>query len=328
MKYLIIVFIFIGCISNEGDITINHSGRNTNNELDDSEITNPEETEEDQGTGSEGGLGSGLTTSDCPPNFIPVPGSNTLGTLDFCVMKYEARNDGSGNAVIDDTIVTSAPYGNVTGNNAFSKCEAYIENGFDGKFTLISNPEWMTIARDIEQVDSNWSSGTVGQGKLFVGHTDNNPSGAMASSTDDTQTYHLTNNTNLNALGSGLEQRRTMELSNGQIIWDFAGNLAEWVDWDSSNNVYDIGPNDTGNAFRDITVLSGSITANDLQSALGYGQNEYAGSWYGASSSQGSVYRGGFYFGSAVNSGIFTLSQNLNADDTRAHMGFRCVYRP
>lgn len=36
---------------------------------------------------------------DCPDGYIFVYGNTTLGTNDFCVMKYEAKNDGSGNAV-------------------------------------------------------------------------------------------------------------------------------------------------------------------------------------------------------------------------------------
>lgn len=31
----------------------------------------------------------------CATNFIPVPGNSSLGTSDFCVMKYEAKFDGS-----------------------------------------------------------------------------------------------------------------------------------------------------------------------------------------------------------------------------------------
>src|SRR5680860_1634600 len=34
------------------------------------------------------------TGSACPTGFIPVPGSGTYGTNDFCVMKYEAKNVG------------------------------------------------------------------------------------------------------------------------------------------------------------------------------------------------------------------------------------------
>lgn len=330
MKYLILLFILIGCINNEGDITINQGGgRSSSNEDSNQDSPSPGDSAQETTEGSnDSGANSSLTSSDCPPNFLPVPGSTDLGTLDFCVMKYEARNDGSGNAILQDSNIASAPYGNLPGTSAFTKCEAYIENGFTGKFTLISNAEWMTIARNIEQIDSNWSSGTAGQGKLYVGHTDNNPAYAIASSLDDNQGYYLTGNSNLDAVGSGFEQKRTLELSNGAIIWDFAGNLAEWVDWDATNSQYDIGPNNTGNTFRDITVLAGSLTANDLQSAFGYGQGQYAGAWYGASSSQGSTYRGSSYNEGPANSGIFTLTSNLSANDYRSHMGFRCVYRP
>jgi type II secretory pathway pseudopilin PulG len=34
--------------------------------------------------------------SSCPSGFIVVPGNSTFGTKTFCVMKYDAKNDGSG----------------------------------------------------------------------------------------------------------------------------------------------------------------------------------------------------------------------------------------
>lgn len=329
MKRLLILLILSSCINNEGDISIGNVNTPNDPKNDGEESTTITDPDTTTSTPTEEvSTSSGLTPSDCPSLFIPVPGNSDLSVNDFCVMKYEARNDGSGNAILDGPTITNTPYGNLNGISAFSKCTNYSQNGFDGTFALISNAEWMTIARNIELVDSNWSSGTRGTGKLYVGHSDSSPGSALSASNDDSLGYHLTNNSAAQSLGGGFEQKRTLTLSNSQIIWDFSGNLAEWVDWDASNTQYDIGPNDTGNAFRDVTVLSGSMTANDLQSAFGYGQSEYAGQWYGASSTQGSVYRGGYHSGSATRSGIFTLSANLSANDYRSHMGFRCVYRP
>jgi hypothetical protein len=348
MKFmLILILLNYGCLKNEGSITVNNyhtsgtedsnnSSGNINDPDDISNSSDSTQTDTSQNDSTQNDptdestsepVNSGLTASDCPPLFVPVPGNAGLGVSDFCVMKYEARDDGSSNAILDQSSLSSQPWGNITGNQAFAKCAAFSANGFAGEFALISNPEWMTIARNLELKDDNWSSGTAGTGKLYKGHTDSSPNSSIAASADDTQGYHLTGNSSSQALGSGLEQKRTMVLSNDYIIWDFAGNLAEWVDWDASNSSYDIGPNDTGNAFREINVLTGSMTADDVQSSFGYDSSQNAGKWYGATSSQGSTYRGGFYF-SLQSAGIFSLSSNLSANDTRAQNGFRCVYRP
>lgn len=47
-----------------------------------------------------GDTGTAPTTLDdgssCPSGLIVVPGNSTFGTKAFCVMKYDAKNDGSG----------------------------------------------------------------------------------------------------------------------------------------------------------------------------------------------------------------------------------------
>jgi hypothetical protein len=81
----------------------------------------------------------------------------------------------------------------------------------------------MTLAANIISVPSNWVSGTVGSGSLYTGHSDNSPTNALEASTDDASGYHLTGNT------AGSTQRRTFTLTNGQVIWDLAGNIGEYT---------------------------------------------------------------------------------------------------
>lgn len=153
---------------------------------------------------------------NCPTNFIIVPGNSTFGTSDFCVMKYEARNAGSNVPV---SIPTGTPWVNISQVNAIS----YSSNvaGCSGCH-LMTEPEWMTIAANVTSVASNWTSGTVGSGSIYTGHNDANPNRSIAASSDDTDGYIGTGNT------SG-GQRRTLTLTNGEVIWDFSGNLWEWT---------------------------------------------------------------------------------------------------
>ncbi len=107
-------------------------------------------------------------------------------------------------------------------------------------YHLITNNEWMTIARSAESVGSNWSSGIVGSGYIYSGHNDESPYGTLVASVDDTQGYINTGDKASTSDGSygnyssDIEQaykgqRRTLTLSNGQIIWDLAGDVWEHV---------------------------------------------------------------------------------------------------
>lgn len=49
--------------------------------------------------------------------------------------------------------------------------------------------------------------------------------------------YSGTGNNSGQAVGSGKEQKRTFTLSNGEVIWDFSGNVFEWTDWTLGGNL-------------------------------------------------------------------------------------------
>lgn len=176
----------------------------------------------------------GLPDYDCPTGFIDVPGSARYATAGFCVMKYEAKSN------IAETVIESKPdglpYNNITQNKAIIKSKLACTG-----CRLISELEWLTIADNVFYTASNWSSGTVGSGYIFSGHNDGNPIGPLEASTDDNG-YYGTNNysgdTTLaeNYLTVGNSQRRTLELSNGEIIWDFAGNVQEFTSGTISNH--------------------------------------------------------------------------------------------
>lgn len=157
-------------------------------------------------------------TLTCPTGYIKVPGNSLYGTKDFCVMKYEAK-DVSGVATSQ---INMTPWVNISQTDAISACN---NAGAD----LISNNEWMTIARNIEAQPSNWVnesetafSGGVGDGMLWRGHSDNDPVNALAASTDN-DPYNGTENSGFS------RERRTHTLSNGEIIWDLSGNVNEWI---------------------------------------------------------------------------------------------------
>ena len=211
----------------------------------------------------------------CLPGFIKVPADPLYHTPDFCVMKYDAKaadisnptiglqpklgdpcdgksgghsydtykNNGPGCAVIAQNgkqIVSTASgfpiaYVPETGsgsNNAKSYCDHM-------GWHLITNAEWMTIARNAEQVSANWCNpngagcgaapGTPGK-ILANGHNNAMPDSALIASSDDSQACYGTATDGSNTCGSANSQKRTMTLNNGEVIWDLAGNVWQWVD--------------------------------------------------------------------------------------------------
>jgi len=96
---------------------------------------------------------------------------------------------------------------------------------------LITNKEWMTIARNIEQVASNWSSGKVWEWYIYNGVSD---SDMWCGDTDNTKAIYtwLPRNWATKTGPGGVEScdsKRVLTLSNWEQIWDFAGNVREHV---------------------------------------------------------------------------------------------------
>lgn len=185
-----------------------------------------------------------VSAAVCPSGFIQVPGSTKYGTSDFCVMKYEAKcalsadltNGISTPLTIDDTydawamncnsennrsivsVASGAPIAAVTYQDAVKYSKSTCEGCH-----LMTEAQWMTIAENILSVPSNWTSGKVGEGSIYAGHTDDSPRKGLSASSDD-EGY----------VGTGDSapslQRRTLKLSNGEVIWDFTGNVWEFTE--------------------------------------------------------------------------------------------------
>lgn len=264
------------------------------------------------------------TLVNCPTGYIKVPGNSSLGVDDFCVMKFEAKEDGNSDPV---SIAAGAPWGSISIVDAKLKCQGLGE-GFD----LMSNPEWMTVTHNIESVASNWSDSIIGSGKLYRGHSDNDPAGPIEIS-DETNPYSDTGNNASQALGSGLEQRRTHYLSNDEVIWDISGNIFELVDWTLGGDLSS-GPTtcaDNGwEQFPDVNcdALSSAdyMPANPAGiSASIYNSNFFLGRFRG--NANGYARRGGTYQ-SQASAGIFLVDLGFMVDQKSGGVGFRCVYRP
>jgi prepilin-type N-terminal cleavage/methylation domain-containing protein len=201
----------------------------------------------------------------CPTGYIVVPGSSTYGTSDFCVMKYEAKNDGSNNAV---STAAGLPWVNISQTSAITTASAACSGCH-----LITEAEWMTIAQNVLGVASNWFDGvgTVGSGHISRGNSDG--SAAMDGATDLT----------------GIN-KRTLTLSNGEVIWDLAGNVFEWTSG-RTNGTTAQQPGVAGNAYNSWidwpnVTITGALSTNIFPSGTGIAG---ASSWTSASNGIGQL---------------------------------------
>ncbi|WPU65056.1 putative Ig domain-containing protein [Peredibacter starrii] len=247
---------------------------------------------------------------NCPVGYAEVPADAALGVNRFCVMMFEARNNSG--AVSE---AAGTPWTNISLANAKTACTAL---GSDDD--LISNPEWMAIARNAETVAGNWSTGSVGTGLMPRGHSDNNPSSVLTlSNTGDD--YSDT----LDTSGSAWEQKRKITLSNGAVIWDLSGNVSEWVDWRTTSGLQ-TGPTNCSASTQELASVScAGLASNDyLPSNGSLNSSNGIGRFIGGTS--GAPVRGGSWNDSDI-SGLYSINLGL-ASIAHSNVGFRCVNRP
>ena len=286
-----------------------------------------------------------LLGSPCPSGFIPVPGSGTYSTSDFCVMKYEAKADNNSDGIGDTTqstgsntwpanthpisatrkLVSTAagyPVANISQTIAITAAANYTTD-CPTSCHLITEAEWMTIAQNVLSVPSNWSTGTVGSGYIYSGHNDNVPATALEASNDNNG-YYGTEQTSGN-------QKRTLTLTNGEVIWDMAGNVYDWTAGITTGGQ----PGITGEvayAWKQWTAVTapGSLTVPATPASTGLtGSNTWTSTngigwlYSNAGETAARSFRRGGYWNAGGNAGVLRLLLDLSASYTAANISFR-----
>lgn len=258
----------------------------------------------------------------CPSNYIKIAENTTLGTTEFCVMQFEAKN----NAGIATSSASGSPWVNITATAAKTEC-----NDLGVGYDLISNREWIAISYLIENQAQNWSV-SVGSGVLVRGNSDG--INGILSVSDTNDPYDQTGDSTV----SNWEQRRTFYTSASNLLWDFAGNAWEWVDWTIGGS-FDVGFNAcTPEAWWELYDIPS--VCSPIPNSLDYAPNNptaISTATYNASYNLGRIYvtsnaswgvaiRGG-YNGDGPNAGIYSLALDFATTDSAFNIGFRCVYR-
>ena len=272
-------------------------------------------------TSSDTAMTAQAVSKVCPYGFIVVPGSSTYGTGDFCVMKYEAKQVGTTTTPI--STATGSPWVNISQTTAITN-SANVASCTGCH--LITEAEWMTIAQNVLSVPSNWSSGVVGTGYIYSGHNDNVPANVLVASTDDNDGYFGTGN----STATGPTQKRTLTLSNGEVIWDMAGNVWEWTSGQATGG--QPGITGAGYAWRDWTAITnaGTLAINPAPSATGlagastWNNSNGMGQVYSSADEMGlrGIVRGG-YFGGFNRGSVTSLYLGSIPGVTYANYGFR-----
>lgn len=260
---------------------------------------------------------------NCPAGFVQVPGDFRYGTKDFCVMKYEAKNNGSNVAVSQ---AAGTPWVSIDHPGAVAASRTACDN-----CQLITDKQWMTIAANVLSVASNWSSGTVGSGYIYNGHVNNGPNHSIAASTNDSNgMFGITGGT---GNGSQYNNRRTLSLTNGQVIWDLSGNVIEWVDASVTgpqpgpvsgefvNREYN---STTGWDWRGFNYLDTSLIESTIPGASNFSSVNGIGmiSSHPDSTDSFPFFRGGHWSNTSA-AGILRLNTNNLASNVSTHIGFR-----
>lgn len=287
---------------------------------------------------------------DCPGGFIAVGRNDELMTPPFCVMEFEAKAwldanlDGSvdaGEIVFEGCDATcapgwagdthrpaSVPEGRPWREVSFEDASRYCRTLGAG-YDLLSNPEAMTIAREVEKVDHNWSGGMPGIGRMPEGRTDT--TGRDTGALDVVNVDDAWDGTGHNAAeppGMGWEQRRVLFLASGKLLWDFPGNVQEWTDW-VRGGTPSTAPPCPGSGPVELPEFScPGYAATDFDSSTGTYDSTH-GIGRIILGDLGAMRRGGQVSDLTLGiAGLYAFNLNRGVDFTAPSTGFRCVYRP
>lgn len=259
---------------------------------------------------------------ECPDdNWVPVEPTDGISD-DFCVMQFEARDNGSGEPI---STPSGLPWRNVSHSASITYCAA-----LGGQYGLINNDEWMIMALQVEDNLLNWNSGYLPSGN-------SDPASSLLETTDESDPW---NGTGFTAV-TGWHQRRTFHLSNGSVVWDLAGNLFEWVDWtvDFADKAYAAADGGPVVSVRSLHLIDSNIDSGIMEKSKWmpaghpYPLSSRVGGYFGDNNSEPNdraVARGGSYAmaNGSEYSGVFATAIVRRENEPRTNVGFRCVFRP
>jgi len=276
-------------------------------------------------------------------DWILVPGDPDFGTGGaFYAMKYEAKydssGDGQGNTAVEASAVANsglgldyrdltfdsakvvstangAPIVHITQTQAISACPT--------GYHLITNDEWMTIARNVEAQTANWADGVIGStvaagGGLYRGNVGEATSVGYNASTDPDY-------------GTGRDEKAKLVLSNGNEVWDLSGNVWDWTSGTIMGVDKPVGNPSAWVEWTTVTDFNGTGVGNGdsddyLPSNNTWNADHGVGRYYQGSASGGPyAFRRGARWGDTAYAGVFAVSLAGTPANQNYSLGFRCA---
>ena len=234
----------------------------------------------------------------CPDGFVEVPGSGSYNTNSFCLMKYEAKNVG-GTPVSQPS---GAPWVSISQTSAITASRDACKG-----CSLITEAQWMTVAMNALSVASNWSGGQVGSGTFPRGNS--NGTSALEATSDLT----------------GIN-KRALRLTNGEEVWDLAGNVWEWTQGTITGAQPGVS-GQTAYAWRDYTDAGlqwGGLAIDSQPTGTKYARSVGVGGLYSNPGDAGAraFIRGGHWHNGS-DAGVLTLLLFNSPSYTNTNFGFR-----
>ncbi len=240
--------------------------------------------------------------------YFDNPESNLYGKTYFYVMQYQARNNGG----VPKSTGSNLPWVNINQINAKAVSEA-------AGYHLITNWEWMAIARDIEQVPENWTGGAVGSGMIKRGNVGITDAGSYNGADPETGI---------------LNDKAKLKLSNGEEIYHFSGNVWEWLDRVIPTQEGIVGKSGAWNEINGSTgdFINWTTSTNPYLLYTEVGPvNQNLTSTHGIGkiakydhTDDRAFLRGGRWTNGA-NAGVFALYLDYSPSYSSTNIGFRCA---
>ena len=261
--------------------------------------------------GAEGKVVAAAFENYCPAGYAWVTGSAKYGTMPgFCIMQQEARVKEQTTGTPAKTILVAinnpdiAPANNINWYEAKTACQAI---GSD--YHLITEPEWLTVAENLANNRVN-NLDTTGNTQIFSTgfstSTATNTLPLIATATDIGVTY------------------RTQKLANGSIVWDLAGNLAEWVDkYVSSDSEKPTPLNDSWMEYGEVKNFGTNKKIRPMTDT--WSSANGIGKILSKSNINANAYVRGGSFADGSASGLWSLRLDTTPNTSVNTIGFRCT---
>lgn len=246
--------------------------------------------------------------------WVLVPGNPSYGTSDFHVMAYEAKNVGG----VATSQADLTPWGLIDLPGAVVSCAALGSGAH-----LVTMAEAQTINRNIESQALNWADGVIGSlvstgGGLKRGNAGSNDSAGYSHNAAESDI--------------GRNPKAKLVLSNGGIIWDWSGNVSEWiygagaggtlgtpggVTFDPGNFNYEWNSTSSPDLSQERPIIGPSNSSWTYLYGIGN---------YRSGGTSNPVHRGGSWL-DAYSAGVFSFDAGSIASWTTSgeDIGFRCA---